>query len=159
MIDGVRIVPLRQIVDERGKIMHMLKATDPHFISFGEIYFSTAWPGTVKAWHIHQTMTVNNAVISGRAKLVLYDMREGSPTKGELQEIYLGEDNYVLVQIPPGHRQRLQGLRRQAGDPGQRGHRAPRPGRDAPAAARYQRDPVRLGAPRWLAGRPSDGRP
>jgi len=62
MIDGVKIVPLRQIVDERGKIMHMLKATDPHFIKFGEIYFSCAWPGAVKAWHIHQTMTVNNAV-------------------------------------------------------------------------------------------------
>jgi dTDP-4-dehydrorhamnose 3,5-epimerase len=102
MIDGVRIVPLRQIVDERGKIMHMLKATDPHFISFGEIYFSCAWPETVKAWHIHQRMTVNNAVISGRAKLVLFDLRDDSPTKGELQEIFLGEDNYVLVQIPPG---------------------------------------------------------
>ena len=57
MIDGVKIVPLRQIVDERGKIMHMLKTTDPHFVSFGEIYFSCAWPGTVKAWHIHQSMT------------------------------------------------------------------------------------------------------
>lgn len=102
MIDGVKIVPLRQIVDERGKIMHMLKATDPHFIAFGEIYFSCAWPETIKAWHIHQRMTVNNAVISGRAKLVLFDLREGSPTKGELQEIFLGEDNYVLVQIPPG---------------------------------------------------------
>jgi dTDP-4-dehydrorhamnose 3,5-epimerase len=102
MIDGVKIVPLRQIVDERGKIMHMLKATDPHFIKFGEIYFSCAWPETVKAWHIHQTMTVNNAVLSGRAKLVLFDLREDSPTKGELQEIFLGEDNYVLVQIPPG---------------------------------------------------------
>lgn len=102
MIDGVKIVPLRQIVDERGKIMHMLKATDPHFINFGEIYFSCAWPETVKAWHIHQRMTVSNAVISGRAKLVLFDLREGSPTAGELQEIFLGEDNYVLVQIPPG---------------------------------------------------------
>lgn len=102
MIAGVRIVPLRQIVDERGKIMHMLKATDPHFIEFGEIYFSCAWPGVVKAWHIHQRMTVNNAVIFGRAKLVLFDLREGSPTEGELQEIFLGEDNYVLVQIPPG---------------------------------------------------------
>ena len=102
MIDGVKVVPLRQIVDERGKIMHMLKATDEHFIAFGEIYFSCAWPGTIKAWHIHKSMTVNNAVIQGRAKLVLYDLREGSPTKGELQEIFLGEDNYVLVQIPPG---------------------------------------------------------
>jgi dTDP-4-dehydrorhamnose 3,5-epimerase len=102
MIDGVKIIPLRQIIDERGKIMHMLKATDPHFIAFGEIYFSCAWPGTIKAWHIHQTMTVNNAVIAGRAKLVLYDRRPGSPSEGELQEIFLGEDNYVLVQIPPG---------------------------------------------------------
>jgi dTDP-4-dehydrorhamnose 3,5-epimerase len=102
MIDGVKIVPLRQIVDERGKIMHMLKATDPHFIKFGEIYFSCAWPGTVKAWHIHQTMTVNNAVLSGRAKLVMYDLREHSSTKGKLQEVYFGEDNYCLVQIPPG---------------------------------------------------------
>ncbi len=102
MIDGVKIIRLQQIVDERGKIMHMLKATDDHFIAFGEIYFSCAWPGTVKAWHVHQTMTVNNAVVSGRAKLVLYDMRDGSATRNELQEIYLGEDNYVLVQIPPG---------------------------------------------------------
>ena len=102
MIDGVSIVPLRQIVDERGKIMHMMKSTDPHFIKFGEIYFSCAWPGTIKAWHVHQTMTINNAVISGSAKLVLYDIRDESPTKGELQEIFLGDDNYCLVQIPPG---------------------------------------------------------
>ncbi len=102
MIDGVRVVPLLQIPDERGKIMHMLKANDPHFLGFGEIYFSTAWPGAVKAWHVHRTMTVNNAVISGRAKLVLYDLRPESPTRGQLQEIFLGEDSHALVQIPPG---------------------------------------------------------
>lgn len=102
VIDGVKIVPLRQIIDERGKVMHMLKATDPHFIAFGEIYFSTAWPGTIKGWHIHRSMTVNNAVVSGRAKLVMYDMRDDSPTKGEIQEVFIGEDNYALVQIPPG---------------------------------------------------------
>jgi dTDP-4-dehydrorhamnose 3,5-epimerase len=101
-IKGVRVIPLRQIVDERGKVMHMLKATDPHFLQFGEIYFTCAWPGVVKAWHIHQTMTVNNAVLVGHAKLVMYDLREGSPTKGALQEVFLGEDNYCLVQIPPG---------------------------------------------------------
>ncbi len=102
MIEGVKIIPLRQIADERGKIMHMLKATDPHFIGFGEIYFSCAWPGAVKAWHIHKSMTINNAVISGRAKLVMYDLREGSTSKGVIQEVFLGEDNYVLVQMPPG---------------------------------------------------------
>jgi dTDP-4-dehydrorhamnose 3,5-epimerase len=102
VIDGVRVVPLRQIPDERGKIMHMLKATDEHFIAFGEIYFSCAWPGAIKAWHVHTTMTMNVAVVSGRAKLVMYDLREGSPTRGELMEVFCGEDNYVLVQIPPG---------------------------------------------------------
>lgn len=102
MIYGVKVVPLRQIVDERGKIMQMLKSTDEHFIEFGEIYFSCAWPGTIKAWHIHKSMVINNAVISGRAKLVMFDLRDDSPTKSELQEVFLGEDNYVLVQIPPG---------------------------------------------------------
>ena len=101
MIDGVKIIPLRTIADERGKIMHMMKATDPHFKGFGEIYFSCAWPGTIKAWHIHKSMTINNAVMVGRAKLVMYDLRENSPTKGVLQEVFFGEDNYCLVQMPP----------------------------------------------------------
>ena len=29
VIEGVKIIPLRQIVDERGKVMHMMKSTDP----------------------------------------------------------------------------------------------------------------------------------
>lgn len=102
MIEGVKVIPLRQIVDERGKIMHMLKETDPHFIKFGEIYFSCCWPGVVKGWHTHSKMTVNNAVMVGHAKLVLYDERPKSPTMGEIMELFIGEDNYCLVQIPPG---------------------------------------------------------
>lgn len=102
MIDGVRLVPLKQIPDERGKIMHMLRADEPHFEQFGEIYFSVVYPGVVKAWHIHKEMTLNYAVISGMIKLVLYDSREDSPTKGEIQELFIGEDNYVLVKIPHG---------------------------------------------------------
>jgi len=102
LIDGVNVVPLRQISDERGKIMHMLKSTAPHFIEFGEIYFSCAWPGVVKGWHVHSRMTVNNAVIVGMAKLVMYDGRPDSPTYGGVTELFIGEDNYCLVQIPPG---------------------------------------------------------
>ena len=48
MIDGVQVVPLQRIPDERGTVMHMLKRTDPHFIEFGEIYFSTVYRGVVK---------------------------------------------------------------------------------------------------------------
>ena len=102
MIDGVKVVPLRRIPDERGSVFHMLKRTDPHFTEFGEIYFSCAYPGVIKAWHIHKQMTLNNAVITGMAKLVLFDIRKSSPTHGELMELFIGEQNYCLVQIPPG---------------------------------------------------------
>ncbi len=102
MIEGVVVHPLKQIPDERGKIMHMLRASDPHFKGFGEIYFSVVYPGAIKGWHIHRRMVLNYAVPSGRIKFVLYDPREGSRTKGELQELFLGEDHYCLVQVPPG---------------------------------------------------------
>jgi dTDP-4-dehydrorhamnose 3,5-epimerase len=101
MIDGVQIIQLKRIPDERGTIMHMLRATDPHFQQFGEIYFSTIYRNVIKGWHLHHEMTLNYACIYGRIKLVIYDDREGSPTRGELMEIFLGPDNYSLVIIPP----------------------------------------------------------
>jgi dTDP-4-dehydrorhamnose 3,5-epimerase len=101
MIDGVIITTLKQIIDERGKVMHMLRNDAPHFQGFGEIYFSCVQPGAIKAWHIHSEMTLNYAVPHGNIKFVLYDDREGSPTKGELQELFIGPDNYCLVTVPP----------------------------------------------------------
>lgn len=100
-IEGVIITPLRQIVDERGKIMHMLRADSPLFTGFGEIYFSTVHPGVIKGWHIHKLMTLNYAVLQGHIKLVIFDNRENSPTKGIVQELFMGPDNYCLVTVPP----------------------------------------------------------
>ncbi|MBI2899903.1 MAG: dTDP-4-dehydrorhamnose 3,5-epimerase family protein [Planctomycetes bacterium] len=97
MIDGVQVVPLRRIPDERGTVYHMLKRTDPHFKEFGEIYFSSVYPGVVKGWHRHREMTLNYACIFGRIKLVLYDDRTR-----EVMEIFLGPDDYSLVIVPPG---------------------------------------------------------
>ena len=101
MIEGVVVTPLRQIADERGKVMHMLRADSPLFKSFGEIYFSTVHPGAIKGWHIHKEMVLNYAVPHGQIKFVLYDDRAGSATRGQLQELFLGPDNYCLVTVPP----------------------------------------------------------
>ncbi len=101
MISGVIITPLRQIVDERGKVMHMLRNDAPHFFDFGEIYFSTVHPGAIKGWHLHHRMILNYAVPHGNIKFVLYDDRSDSLTRGQLQEIFLGPDNYCLVTVPP----------------------------------------------------------
>lgn len=100
-IEGVVITPLRQIADERGKIMHMLRADDAHFKAFGEIYFSCIERGAIKAWHIHREMTLNYACVSGKIKFVLVDLRPDSPTKGNLMEIFIGPETYSLVTVPP----------------------------------------------------------
>lgn len=102
MIEGVKVTPLKQILDERGKIMHMMRCDAVGFKGFGEIYFSCVHPGAIKGWHIHKRMTLNYAVPHGNIKFVLYDDRIDSPTKGELQEVFLGPDNYCLVTVPPG---------------------------------------------------------
>ena len=101
MIRGVQIRPLAQIADERGKIMHMLRSDAPWFEKFGEIYFSVVYPGVIKGWHLHKRMTLNYAVITGMVKLVLFDNRDDSPTRGQVQEIFAGEDHYDLITIPP----------------------------------------------------------
>jgi dTDP-4-dehydrorhamnose 3,5-epimerase len=101
MIGGVKITPLKQIPDERGKVMHMLRADAEGFVGFGEIYFSCVYPGAIKGWHIHKKMTLNYAVPHGNIKFVLYDDRENSPTRGQIQEIFMGPDNYCLVTVPP----------------------------------------------------------
>ena len=101
-IEGVKIVPLGRVPDERGTVYHMLKRTDAHFTDFGEIYFSTVYRGVIKGWHRHRDMVLNYACIVGRIKLVLYDDREGSQTRDSLMEVFLGPDNYSLVVIPAG---------------------------------------------------------
>lgn len=100
-IDGVLVKPLRQIADERGKVMHMLRADAPEFEAFGEIYFSVVYPGAIKAWHLHKEMALNYAVPVGNIKMVLYDDREGSRTRGALMELFTGPDDYKLVHVPP----------------------------------------------------------
>ncbi len=100
MIDGVKVIPLRQIPDERGAVLHMLRSDDPHFESFGEIYFSLVLPGVVKAWRRHREMVLFYAVPVGSVRLVLYDDRPGSQSLGRVDELLLGEQHYALVRIP-----------------------------------------------------------
>ena len=99
-IEGVEIKKLRKIPDERGTIYHMLTKNEEIFEDFGEIYFSNIYPNVVKAWHWHRDMVLNYSVIYGMIKMVLYDDRDDSPTKGNLMEIFLGEENYILVKVP-----------------------------------------------------------
>jgi dTDP-4-dehydrorhamnose 3,5-epimerase len=114
MIEGVQVVPLRRFSDERGSVLLMLKETDPYFVRFGEIYFSTVYRGVVKAWKNHRRIYANYACVHGRISVVLHDARDGSPTCAETTELQIApDDDYALVVIPPGVWHGFQGV----GDP------------------------------------------
>ncbi len=100
MIEGVVVKKLRVIPDERGRLMEILRSDDDLFEKFGQVYMTTNYPGVVKAWHYHQQQIDNVTCVKGMIKLVLHDAREKSVTKGETQEIFLGEYKPLLVKIP-----------------------------------------------------------
>lgn len=100
-IEGVAVRPLKQLRDERGMVMHMLRSDSPEFKGFGEVYFSVIKPGVVKAWKRHHEMYQNLAVPVGEIKLVIFDNREGSVTFGAVCEVHSGFEKYGLITIPP----------------------------------------------------------
>tara|TARA_Y100000992_G_scaffold161212_1_gene107972 strand:+ start:577 stop:1020 length:444 start_codon:yes stop_codon:yes gene_type:complete len=99
-IKDVIITKLKIIKDERGSVMHMMRNDSNIFKSFGEIYFSTIFKNSIKAWHLHQEATLNYACVKGRVKLVLFDDRTQSSSKGVYEEIILSPQNYFLITIP-----------------------------------------------------------
>ena len=102
MIDGVKIKKLKIIPDDRGKLMEIMRCDDEVFEKFGQVYFTTALPGVVKAWHYHKKQDDHFVCVAGKIRLGLYDAREGSKTKGEVNEFILSLEDPFLVKIPKG---------------------------------------------------------
>jgi len=102
MIEGVVKTPLKQIQDARGKVMHMLKVTDPNFQKFGEVYFSWVNPGYIKGWKKHRISTMNFAVPVGVVKVAIFDDYPASKSYKCVEEFILSYEDYYLLTIPPG---------------------------------------------------------
>jgi len=101
MIEGVVAKQLKQVADERGWLIEIMRSDWEQFQKFGQTYVTAAYPQVVKAWHMHKKQTDNIACIKGMIKLVLHDGREKSKTKGETNEFIIGEKNMLIVKVPP----------------------------------------------------------
>lgn len=101
-IDGVVVQPLKLIPNARGRLMEIVRQEDPGFLGVAQVYLTSTFPGVIKAWYRHRRQTDQIASIAGLVKLVLFDSREGSPSRDVVQEICLGELAPRLVRIPPG---------------------------------------------------------
>lgn len=100
-IEGVVVRPATTIVDERGEM------TELYSPAWGVMeaplvysYHVLIRPGKVKGWVYHELQDDRLCLLSGVVRVVLYDMRDGSPTQGNVQEINLSEHNRALVVIP-----------------------------------------------------------
>lgn len=102
MIDGVEVKQLKTFADERGSLTEILRRDDPIFEGFGQCYFSMSYPGVIRGWHYHKKQTDYFTCVSGMIKVPLYDLREESPTHGEVNEFFIGDENRIVVKIPIG---------------------------------------------------------
>ena len=101
-IEGFKVTPLKEIADKRGSVLHMLKCDSPDFVKFGECYFSEILSDSIKAWKKHTIQTQNISVPIGKIRLVVYDCRNLTTTKGNLIVLELGRpEAYQRVTIPP----------------------------------------------------------
>jgi dTDP-4-dehydrorhamnose 3,5-epimerase len=110
--EGERIAPLidgvvfREAVthpDERGTLCEIFNPawglSDEPLVY---VYQITIRPGQVKGFVLHRTYSDRLFFSLGTAKIVLYDDREDSPTRGTLNELHFGDHNRALLVIPPG---------------------------------------------------------
>ncbi len=118
-IEGVMVKTLKVHADQRGTFTEQFKRGDLDdagnlFIGdspFAQTSRSLAYarggnpPELIKAFHWHRLQWDYWDVVAGDARVVLVDLREGSPTAGTIQTVMIGEHTPRAVAIPPfvGH--------------------------------------------------------
>lgn len=102
MIYGVKVKALKVISDERGKLMEIMRVSETK-VQPQQVYLTTAHENVVKdkkCFHMHEKQNDFFCCIKGKIRLVLVDTRKNSRTKGEINELEIGEENPCLVGIP-----------------------------------------------------------
>ena len=102
MIEGVVLKDLVVHADERGRLFEILRSDDKFFKKFGQTYITVCYPGWVKGWHYHKIQTDYFCAVRGRAKIVMFDGRNGSKTCGLVEEYVLDAGKPQLLCIPNG---------------------------------------------------------
>jgi len=101
LIKDVVVKQLKIIPDDRGYLMEMMRKDWPEFMQFAQSYMTACYPGVYKAWHYHKKQYDHFVCITGMAKVVLFDPRPDSPTRGKVNAFHMGQLNPILLRIPP----------------------------------------------------------
>jgi len=101
LIIDVVVRQLKIIPDDRGYLMEMMRRDWPEFMQFAQSYVTACYPGVYKAWHYHKKQFDHFVCPCGMAKVVLFDPRPDSPTRGKVNVFHMGYLNPILLRIPP----------------------------------------------------------
>ncbi len=103
MIQGVQQVPLVAHLDDRGYLIEILRANDPHMRKFGQVYIvGDPVRGSIRAFHKHRDLWDYFFISHGSAKFVLVDDRPESPTYKQMDTFVTSGRNSSLIVVPPG---------------------------------------------------------
>jgi dTDP-4-dehydrorhamnose 3,5-epimerase len=102
VIAGVKVKRLVRHSDDRGFFQEILRDDEWLLKRFGQASLAKTYPGVIKAFHYHERQDDLWFFPTGNAQVVLYDLREDSPTRGQTQVVCMGEDNPLLLLIPQG---------------------------------------------------------
>jgi dTDP-4-dehydrorhamnose 3,5-epimerase len=112
-IEGVFVRDVRHVPRDHGVITEIFRPDwDPSGLPVVHIYQSRLFAGALGAWSYHARTTDRLFVSQGHVKLVLYDARDGSETRGQLMELLAGDVRPCLIVVPPGIWHGLQNLGR-----------------------------------------------
>jgi dTDP-4-dehydrorhamnose 3,5-epimerase len=95
-LTDIQVTPLKRVQVAGGDVLHALRCADPGFSGFGEAYFSLVNVGAIKAWKMHQRMTLNLVVPAGEVRFVFL-----APDGGAHREQVLGNSHYARLTVPP----------------------------------------------------------
>lgn len=104
MLPGVRVRDLKKLPDDRGFFVELLRK-DWKELSEGDVFvqsnMSMSYPGIIRAWHRHARGQVDYfIVLRGALKVGIYDDRENSETRGQLDEVVLSSEKLQILRVP-----------------------------------------------------------
>jgi dTDP-4-dehydrorhamnose 3,5-epimerase len=110
LIQGVEVEAFNTYADDRGCLAELFRFGapglardfDPSSDSQIQVSFTTSYPGIIKATHYHFEQTDLWAPLTGMLQVVLYDLRESSPSFGKLNTLFVGTLRPWKLRIPPG---------------------------------------------------------
>lgn len=97
LLNKIKITKLSIFPLDTGNVLHAITKDDEGFNGLGEVYFSFINPNSIKAWKLHQRMTLNLVVPLGMVRFVFLDPQ--TPHISRVEDI--GEKNHVRLTVPP----------------------------------------------------------